>query len=111
MRLVQGNAGTEWRFRDVTHQTRLPGGRGVVLVAVAQRRRSNGMAMKPVSETVRTLILNYASANGGRIYAPVDHPEFAALPHLQGPERFELIRPFLDCPGGTVLDVGSHWGY
>ena len=67
--------------------------------------------IKPVSDEVRALIYKWAGDNNGKIYAPVLHPEFAAMPAQHGSERFDMIEPYLDHPGGTVLDIGANWGY
>ena len=70
-----------------------------------------GPQIKPVSDEVRALIYKWAGDNNGKIYAPVLHPEFAAMPAQHGSERFDMIEPYLDHPGGTVLDIGANWGY
>lgn len=67
--------------------------------------------MKPISPEVRNIIENYAKENNGTIYAPILHPEYSDLPSSHGPERFDMIRPYLGHEGGTVVDIGSHWGY
>jgi cyclopropane fatty-acyl-phospholipid synthase-like methyltransferase len=67
--------------------------------------------LKPVPDDVRSLIAQWAQDNKGHVYAPVLHPEFSDLPYQHGPDRFDIIRPFLGHEGGTVLDIGTHWGY
>jgi cyclopropane fatty-acyl-phospholipid synthase-like methyltransferase len=67
--------------------------------------------LKPLADDVRTLIKGWAAENSGNVYAPIPHPEFAHLPYQHGPERFDIIKPHLGYEGGTVLDIGTHWGY
>ena len=47
----------------------------------------------------------------GKIYAPILHPDFASTPSNHTDERFGMILPHLVPAGGTVLDIGTHWGY
>lgn len=47
----------------------------------------------------------------GHLYAPLVHPAFSELPTKWGPDRFDIFASHLECPGGTALDIGSHWGY
>lgn len=49
-------------------------------------------------------------ANRGRLYHRIPHPDFEDLPVAHGDERFSIIEPHLAYPGGTVLDIGTHWG-
>ena len=60
-------------------------------------------------------IYDYAKSResrNGKIYAPITHLDLQSIPSLYGPKRFELIRQNLTPPyRGTVLDIGSHWGY
>ena len=59
----------------------------------------------------RQEILDYASSQGGNIYHAITHPDLQDIPRSHGDERFDLIRPHLPEGGGTVLDIGAHWGY
>ncbi len=59
----------------------------------------------------RERVFAYADQNGGLVYAPLLHPDLAHVPSLHGHERFEMIRQSLPVLGGTVLDIGAHWGY
>ena len=60
-------------------------------------------------------IYDYANSKehrNGKIYAPITHIDLQSVPSLHGHKRFELIRQNLTLPSrGTVLDIGSHWGY
>jgi hypothetical protein len=55
-------------------------------------------------------ILDYVSRHG-RAYAPLLHPDLEWIPSAHGHERFEVIRQALIAQGGSVLDIGCHWGY
>jgi len=48
---------------------------------------------------------------GGKLYAPILHPDLSDIPSAQGHERMQLIQPHLADDPGTMLDIGSHWGY
>ncbi len=48
---------------------------------------------------------------GGKLYAPILHPDLSDLPSVQGHERLELIKPHLPAHPGRMLDIGAHWGY
>ena len=56
-------------------------------------------------------VLAYARRRNGKIYAPIDHPDFAHIPCQYGPERFEVIRNNMPPGMETALDIGTHWGY
>lgn len=62
-------------------------------------------------DSLRHDVLEYADRRGGKIYSPICHPEFSDIPWQHGPERFEIIKPFIDSNAQTALDIGSHWGY
>jgi len=48
----------------------------------------------------------------GKIYAPITHVDLHSVPSLYGHKRFDLIKENLaGSYNGTVLDIGSHWGY
>jgi hypothetical protein len=47
----------------------------------------------------------------GQLYQPLPHPDLADIPTLYGDERFEIIRKHLSLPAGTLLDIGSYFGY
>jgi hypothetical protein len=72
-------------------------------------------AMKPVVAAGATLlqrgVAEFMAKHGGQLYQPIPHPEFSHLPAAHGPERFDIIRPHLGFPGGTAIDLGTHWGY
>jgi len=67
--------------------------------------------MKTPSAELTSRIENYARRHKGKLYAPIPHPAFAHLPSRHGPERFEMIAPHLGFRNGTVLDIGSRFGY
>ena len=56
-------------------------------------------------------ILYYAQENSGKIYQPITHPDLQGIPSNHGEERFEIIRNHLPQRKGTLLDIGSNWGY
>ena len=56
-------------------------------------------------------VLVYARRQGGRLYAPVLHPDLADIPAAHGVERMELIQKSLPPGSRTMLDIGAHWGY
>lgn len=56
-------------------------------------------------------VQKYADQHNGKIYAPIDHPQFASIPSHHGPERFDPIEKNLPSDARTALDIGTHWGY
>lgn len=64
----------------------------------------------PSAELIRE-IESYARRRKGKLYNPIPHPAFAHLPYRHGPERFDMIAPHLGFRNGTVLDIGSRFGY
>ena len=46
-----------------------------------------------------------------KIYTPVLHPDLEWIPSRYGHKRFELIQRALVSQSGTMLDIGSNWGY
>lgn len=67
--------------------------------------------MKTPSAELTSKIHEYASRNRGKVINPIPHPAFSSIRYKSGPERFDLIAPHLEYPNGTVLDIGSNWGY
>jgi cyclopropane fatty-acyl-phospholipid synthase-like methyltransferase len=67
--------------------------------------------MKAPSAELIDNIHDHLRRNRGKLYTPIPHPAFADMPYRNGPERFELISPHLEYENGTVLDIGSNWGY
>lgn len=62
-------------------------------------------------ERLRGDLAYYAHGHGG-LYAKVNHPDLQFLPcHHPSDDRFEIIQKHLPTEGGSVLDIGSHWGY
>lgn len=66
--------------------------------------------MKPASEDLKQRVDQYVK-EFGRVYAPILHPDFAHVPTNHGDERVGMILPHLQPAGGTLLDIGTHWGY
>lgn len=56
-------------------------------------------------------VKSYAERHGGKIYAPICHPEFSAIPSEHGPERLHFIEAHLPKDARTALDIGTHWGF
>ena len=70
------------------------------------------MSIGVVSDAVKAAIAEFAASHGGKVYAPVPHPDFAHMPSSHGPERFGMIEPHLrEFAGGTALEIGSHCGF
>lgn len=67
--------------------------------------------MKAPSAELTSRIEDYVRRNRGKLYAPILHPAFSHFRHKHGPERFDLIAPHLEFRNGTVLDIGSQFGY
>ena len=67
--------------------------------------------MKAPSAELTSRVRDYVSWHRGKLYAPIPHPAFSHIPSKYGPERFDLIAPHLDFQNGTVLDIGSRFGY
>jgi 2-polyprenyl-3-methyl-5-hydroxy-6-metoxy-1,4-benzoquinol methylase len=49
--------------------------------------------------------------NGGKLYAPILHPDLADLPSAHGHERMQVLMEHLPEKPGQMLDIGAHWGY
>ncbi|MFX0136248.1 MAG: class I SAM-dependent methyltransferase [Candidatus Hodarchaeota archaeon] len=47
----------------------------------------------------------------GKIYHPVNHPDFLNIPVLYDDYRFHLIKDNLSVKKGKLLDIGAHLGY
>ena len=56
-------------------------------------------------------ILWYAVDHLDRVYQPLLHPDLQSIPSRYGHHRYELVRSNLPNAGGTLLDIGAHWGY
>ncbi len=56
-------------------------------------------------------ILFYAKNYKGKVYAPLTHIDFQWIPSHHTDRRFKLIKNNLSVKKGTLLDIGSHWGY
>ena len=79
-----------------------------------------GIKEVPVKVTVRhsewinfrKQVIAYAASQGGKIYQPLTHPDLADIPSIyEGEDRFNIIRQNITAKTGTLLDIGSHWGY
>jgi hypothetical protein len=78
-----------------------------------------GIDSIPVKVTVRHAdwiqfrkeVIEYARSQNGKLYAPITHMDLTNMPSNFDDERFELLMANLDLIQGTVLDIGSHWGY
>ena len=53
--------------------------------------------------------IEYSNRRGG-LYAQLPHPDLESIPYIWTNERAELIASNSNYPGGTVVDIGSHWG-
>jgi cyclopropane fatty-acyl-phospholipid synthase-like methyltransferase len=67
--------------------------------------------MKAPSAELSRNIQDYVSRHRGKLYAPIPHPALSHIRYKHGPERFDLIAPHLEFKNGTVLDIGSRFGY
>ena len=67
--------------------------------------------MNAPSAELTSKIRDYVRRHRGKLYAPIPHPAFSHIPSKHGTERFDLIAPHLDFQNGTVLDIGSRFGY
>jgi len=59
----------------------------------------------------RNEILDYAECKDGRVYQPLTHPDLAYIPSVHTSERFDILKKHLPVRTGTLLDIGSNWGY
>lgn len=67
--------------------------------------------MKAPSPELTARIEQHMAERGRRLYQPILHPAFSHIGYQNGPERLDLIEPHLEHKNGTVLDIGSQWGY
>ncbi len=67
--------------------------------------------MISASEKFRREVQHYADEHGGKIYAPIPHPDFDGFPSVHGHDRFDLLKPFIPRSAKSALDIGAHWGY
>jgi len=56
-------------------------------------------------------IFDYAKNRNGKVYAPLTHIDLQSIPSHYAHKRYQLINENLSLKRGTVLDIGSHWGY
>ena len=65
---------------------------------------------QPAPEGLKRQINEYMAKNKGKLYHKIPHPEFEHLPVAHKEERFSILQPHLEYEGGTVIDIGTHWG-
>jgi 2-polyprenyl-3-methyl-5-hydroxy-6-metoxy-1,4-benzoquinol methylase len=68
------------------------------------------MTFQPAPDELKKRVHEFMEKNRGKLYHRIPHPDFDGLPVAHGDERFDIIKPHLAYPGGTVLDIGTHWG-
>lgn len=68
------------------------------------------MTRTHASPQLKKVVKEFMDRNRGKLYSPIPHPDFHGWPANHGNERFAIIEPHLDHPGGTVLDIGTHFG-
>ncbi len=56
-------------------------------------------------------ILNYAEKMGGVVYQPLTHVDLQSIPSQYKDDRFDFIKKNTTSKKGTLLDIGTHWGY
>lgn len=56
-------------------------------------------------------IMTVAKNNGGKVYAPLTHPDLQSIPSAHGEERYRIIAEHVQIHKGDLLDIGAHWGY
>lgn len=67
--------------------------------------------MIPASPEFIAKIESYAAKHGGKVYAPLQHPDFDHLSSFHGHERRDIIFPLIEPEARTFLDIGANWGY
>jgi len=50
------------------------------------------------------------TANQGKIYQAMNHPDLQDIPYHWGNERLDAIKSVMQVEGGTCLDIGANWG-
>lgn len=56
-------------------------------------------------------IFEYSKKFDNKAYAPLIHPDLRHIHSHYGDTRFMIIKEYLTVKGGTLLDIGCHWGY
>ena len=114
-----------WQQRDGSDYVSINIGRDGQLIFNDGRHRLSiakvlGLSEIPVKIAVRHAkwmefkgeILSFAERfYNGKVYANLSHPDLREIPCAQEETRLELILSNTAYPAGTVLDIGSHWGY
>lgn len=95
----------ELLFRDGRHRLTIAKLQGLKAIPVQVGLRHREWV------DLRHAILDYAGAHGGKVMAPLPHPDLADIPSTHGHSRFEAIRAALPVDRGRLLDMGAHWGY
>lgn len=67
-------------------------------------------SFQPASEDLKASVREFMARNNGHLYMPIPHPDFAGWPSSRNTDRFDVIGPHLEYPGGSVLDIGTHFG-
>ncbi|MCK4527624.1 hypothetical protein KAW18_09660 [candidate division WOR-3 bacterium] len=56
-------------------------------------------------------IFGYSKKFNNKVYALLTHPDLQHIPSHYDDTRFKIIKNHLTVDGGTLLDIGGHWGY
>lgn len=56
-------------------------------------------------------ILEYSKKFDNKVYAPLTHSDLEYIPSYYDDTRFRIMKNHLTAEGGTMLDIGGHWGY
>lgn len=68
------------------------------------------MTYQPAPEELKARVREFMARNRGKLYHKIPHPDFEGWPAAHDDGRFDILKPHLAYPGGTVLDIGTHWG-
>ncbi len=109
-----------WNENEVTINI---GRNGEILFNNGRHRLTFAKLLKleeiPVKVTVRhkqwvalkNEIFEYSKKFENKVYAPLIHPDLRHIPSHYDDTRFRIIKENMKVKGGTLLDIGSHWGY
>jgi 2-polyprenyl-3-methyl-5-hydroxy-6-metoxy-1,4-benzoquinol methylase len=53
----------------------------------------------------------YAAKHGGKVYAPLQHPDLDHIRSFHGHQRRDILFPLIGSSDRTFLDIGANWGY
>jgi len=59
----------------------------------------------------RNEIISYTQKEGGKIYSPITHIDLQYITSHYSDKRFNIIKNNISTKKGTLLDIGSNWGY